>query len=185
YGAVTYARGRLGDEPIRSQGHIHWQSPHCGCSTPEVYEIWSGTGIIYMQQSARDNPGKCYAVRARPGDVVIVPPGWAHATISADSGVPLTFGAWCDRQYGFDYDDVRAHRGLAWFPLLDDAGNICWERNPAYQPAALIQKAPERYGRFALEAGVPIYTQFEQHPDRFDFVPQPALADDIWENFIP
>ena len=24
YGVVTYAAGRLGKEPIRSQGHIHW-----------------------------------------------------------------------------------------------------------------------------------------------------------------
>ena len=33
---------------------------------------------------------------------VIVPPGWVHATISADPKQPLTFGAWCDRDYGFE-----------------------------------------------------------------------------------
>jgi len=36
YGAVTYAAGRLGNEPIRSQGHIHKASPLSGWSTPEV-----------------------------------------------------------------------------------------------------------------------------------------------------
>ena len=35
YGVVTYAAGQLGDEPIRSQGHIHKVSAHCGWSTPE------------------------------------------------------------------------------------------------------------------------------------------------------
>jgi glucose-6-phosphate isomerase, archaeal len=44
YGTVTYAAGRLGDEPVRSQGHIHKSSPLSGWSTPEVYEIWSGKG---------------------------------------------------------------------------------------------------------------------------------------------
>ena len=42
YGVVTYAAGRLGKEPIRSQGHIHWVSKYSGWSTPEVYEIWTG-----------------------------------------------------------------------------------------------------------------------------------------------
>ena len=32
FGAVTYAAGRLGDEPVRSQGHIHRISPFSGWS---------------------------------------------------------------------------------------------------------------------------------------------------------
>jgi len=90
YGAVTYAAGRLGNEPVRSQGHVHKISPLSGWSTPEVYEIWSGKAIIYMQETADDDPGRCFAVLAEPGEVVIVPPGWAHATISADPNQPLT-----------------------------------------------------------------------------------------------
>ena len=43
----------------------------------------------------------------------MVPPGWAHATVSASAGEPMTFGAWCDREYGFEYDEVRARGGLA------------------------------------------------------------------------
>ena len=74
YGAVTYAKGKLGEEPVRSQGHIHAVSPSCGMSTCEVYEIWSGAAYIYMQETAGDNPGRCYAVLAYPGEVVIVPP---------------------------------------------------------------------------------------------------------------
>ncbi len=53
-----------------------------------------------MQEQADDMPGKRYAIYAQPGDVVIVPPAWAHATISANPDVPLTIGAWCDQDYG-------------------------------------------------------------------------------------
>lgn len=67
YGVVTYAAGRLGKEPIRSQGHIHWVSKYSGWSTPEVYEIWTGEAIIYMQEYAEDNPGRCFAVYAKAG----------------------------------------------------------------------------------------------------------------------
>ncbi|MBC7889663.1 MAG: glucose-6-phosphate isomerase [Ferruginibacter sp.] len=185
YGAVTYAAGRLGDEPVRSQGHIHKLSPLSGWSTPEVYEIWSGKAIIYMQEKADDNPGRCYAVVALPGEVVIVPPNWAHATISADPTQPLTFGAWCDREYGFEYDKVRQHHGLAWFPLFTKTGEIDWQKNPHYQQGDLIIKIPEKYNQFGIEQGKPIYTQFEENPERFLFVPHPQLVKDMWTNFVP
>ena len=54
FGVVTYSAGKLGQEPVRSQGHIHKISPYSGWSTPEIYEIWSGEAIIYMQEYAED-----------------------------------------------------------------------------------------------------------------------------------
>ena len=185
YGAVTYATGRLGDEPVRSQGHIHKISPYSGWSTPEVYEIWTGEAIIYMQETADDQPGRCFAVTARPGDVVIVPPSWAHATISANQTQPLTFGAWCDREYGFEYQGIRKHGGLAWFPIYTENGDLKWEKNPNYLNCKLTIKFPERYSEFGIEPGKSIYSQFEQDPEKFLFVPQPQLASEIWNKFIP
>lgn len=185
YGVVTYAAGKLGDEPVRSQGHIHKKSSHSGWSPPELYEIWSGKAIIYMQEYAQDNPGRCFAVYAGPGDTVIVPPEWAHATISADPNTPLTFGAWCDREYGFLYDDVRAHNGLAWYPLISN-GVIEWKANTHYNPSELIIKKPADYSAsLQIENTSPIYTQFEQDSAKFQWVSQPGLKADAWENFIP
>ncbi len=185
YGAVTYAAGRLGHEPVRSQGHIHRVSPYSGWSTPEVYEIWSGKAIIYMQETANDHPGRCFAVTAIPGSVVIVPPGWAHATISADPEQPLTFGAWCDREYGFEYDDVRAHNGLAWFPQITGNGKIEWAKNPNYLDCQLIIKSPERYDSFGIDPMKPIYSQFGEDPEKFLFVPQPQIIESRWRAFVP
>lgn len=129
YGVVTYAAGTLGDEPIRSQGHIHIRSSFAnGWSTPEVYEIWQGEAIIYMQESGSDNPERCIAIQGKPGDVILVPPGWVHATISASIDTPLTFGAWCDRNYGFDYNEVRVHQGIAWFPVIGKEKTIEWKK---------------------------------------------------------
>ncbi|NJL73068.1 MAG: hypothetical protein HC888_16720 [Candidatus Competibacteraceae bacterium] len=98
---------------------------------PEVYEIWRGQAVILMQEQCEAQKlatGRCFAVHAGPGQVVIVPPGWAHATISADPEQPLVFGAWCDRAYGFEYEGVRAHGGLAYFPVLASDGN--WSLSP-------------------------------------------------------
>jgi len=184
YGTVLYAKGQLGQEPIRSQGHIHSKSMSCNASTPEVYEIWSGNAVIYMQETANDHCGRCFAVEGLPGDVIIVPPGWAHATISADPNQPLAFGAWCVRDYGFDYQEVRAHGGLAYYPILN-GGELQWCRNSAYTPESIVVKKPREYVEFGLQPSIPIYTQFEEDHDRFMFVVNPSLVEKYWDNFIP
>ena len=186
FGVVTYAKGQLGQEPVRSQGHIHKKSVYGkNWSTPEVYQIWSGSAVIYMQEYANDDPGKCYAITADAGDVVIVPPNWAHATISADPKNPLTFGAWCDLDYGFEYERVREHKGLAWFPLVQPSGELMWVHNPLYGLTELIIKKPGDYNEFKIKQRESIYKQYEDNPDLFLFVPKPYLKKDLWENFIP
>lgn len=184
YGVVTYAAGKLGNEPVRSQGHIHAVSAHSGWSPPELYEIWSGRAIVYMQESAGDDPGRCFAVSVEPGEIVLVPPGWAHCTISAASDRPLTFGAWCDREYGFEYDGVRSHHGLAWYPVWEK-GVIKWHKNPRYHESRLVEKKPENYEPLGIQKGIPIYTQFERNPDAVQFISDPGLRKGQWQDFIP
>jgi glucose-6-phosphate isomerase len=185
YGAVIYSKGQIGAEPIRSQGHIHAVSESCGTSTPEVYEIWEGEAVIYMQEKADDHPGRCFAVHAKIGDVVIVPPYWAHATVNAKPEENMAFGAWCIRDFGFDYKGVRAHGGVAYFPLVTQTAGLEWEANPAYQPSQLIVKSARTYPEFGLQSQIPIYTQYEQNPDVFTFVTEPESAKELWINFTP
>lgn len=185
YGAVTYAKGKLGSEPVRSQGHIHAISKSCGMSTCEVYEIWNGAAYIYMQETAQDNPERCFAVYAEAGDVVIVPPGWAHATIVADINQNMSFGAWCVRDYGFDYKDVRKHNGVAWFPVVNKKNEIEFINNEKYEKSELIVKRPRQYVEFGIKKGIPIYQQFVDDPDLFLFVSKPQLVKEKWEHFIP
>lgn len=185
FGVVTYAAGQLGQEPVRSQGHVHRISRHSGWSPPEVYEIWAGRAVIYMQEKVADDPGRCFAIEAGPGEVVIVPPGWAHATISADPRMPLAFGAWCDREYGFEYAAVRARGGLAWFPLLDADSRLTWMPNVHYSTRLLTQRSPRKYTEFRIDPAQSIYKQFTCEPSRFQFVSKPALAIRHWEQFEP
>lgn len=184
-GLVTFAAGRLGREPVRSQGHVHRVSRHSGWSPPEIYEIWSGRAVIYMQEFAADNPGRCFAVEAGPGEVVVVPPGWAHATISADPEEPMTFAAWCDREYGFLYDEVRARGGLAWYPLLAPDGQLEWQPNSRYIRSELCLGPPQDYRGLGLDRFLSIYAQFERNPSSVQWVSEPALLEKQWKNFLP
>lgn len=185
FGAVVYAAGTLGSEPVRSQGHIHRIAAHSGWSPPEVFEIWSGKAIVYAQQRAEDDPGCCIAVLAEAGDKVIVPPGWAHCVINAAPNRRTSFGAWCDRQYGFEYTGVRAHHGLAWFPLLTDSGEIRWEPNPHYAHSTLEERRPRTYPELGFDSSCSVYGQFIDNPDSVMFVADPQRATDRWPTFIP
>ena len=185
FGIVIFAAGRLGNEPVRSQGHVHRVSRHSGWSPPELYEIWSGRAVIYMQEFAADDPGRCFAVGAGPGDVVVLPPGWAHATISADPEQPMTFGAWCDREYGFLYDEVRARGGLAWYPALGPDGRLEWQPNPRYVRNRLCIGPPQDCRELGLARSMPIYAQFEANPSALQWVSEPARFKAYWKKFVP
>jgi glucose-6-phosphate isomerase, archaeal len=185
FGAVIYSSGKLGDEPVRSQGHVHHVSSHSGWSPPEVYEIWEGAAYVYMQECAAKNPERCYAVLARPGDIVVVPPAWAHAAISADASDFMALGALCDREYSFDYDAIRKRKGLAWYPIVTSNGGIEWEPNPQYQRTSLAVRRPRDYSELGFVRGTSLYEQAVRDLDRFAWVANPALCGDVWKHFEP
>jgi len=185
FGAVTYAPGQLGDEVVRSQGHVHKVSAHSGWVAPEIYEIWAGKAFVYMQEFVADDPGRCFAIEAAPGDIVVIPPKWAHTSMSAEHSKQLTFGALCDREYGFVYEEVRRRRGLAWYALLDSAGRIYWEPNPRYHRSDLIIRKPGDYQSFGIERGLPLYTQFENNPNKLQWISKPGLVAALWNGFTP
>jgi glucose-6-phosphate isomerase len=185
FGIVAYAAGRLGEEPPRSQGHVHAIAPHSGWSPPEVFQILQGSAIVYAQRSTEDDPGTCVAVTAKRGDKVVVPPGWAHCVINGDPTQRMVFSAWCDRQYGFVYDGVRRHGGLAWFPLLDEANRIHWQANRTYKESNLIRHSARHYPELELDTELSLYEQFLRAPDSLMYVPEPGRKAQAWESFVP
>jgi glucose-6-phosphate isomerase len=185
FGVVAYASGKLGREFVRSQGHVHAISRYCQCSTPELLEIWQGRAVVYMQESAADDPGRCFAVEAKPGDKVVVPPGWAHCVINVDPSEVMVFGAWCVRDYGFDYRAVRAHGGLAWFPLSDESRNVKWERNPTYKVDCIVKTRPREYPKLNVMREIPIYEQFSRNPESLQWISDPAKVANAWQTFEP
>jgi len=185
FGVVAYASGRLGDGPVRSQGHVHAISPHCGWSTPELFEIWEGRAVIFGQEKSGDDPGRCIAIEAGPGERAVMPPGWAHYVANADPESVLVFGAWCDRQYGFDYTQMRAHHGLAWFPVLTAGGEIRWEPNPRYSGSKLERRKARAYPELGLSQTMPIYQHFQDKPESVQWISDPAILRKLWPHFEP
>lgn len=186
FGVVAYSSGKLGNELIRSQGHVHAISSCCGSSTPELIEIWSGRAVVYMQESADSDPGRCFAVEAKPGEKIVIPPAWAHCVINADPSEAMVFGACCVRDYGFAYDAIRARGGLAWFPLWDEIKHeLRWKPNPAYGVSCLGKKQAREYPELDIGRDTPIYEQFSEEPNTFLWISDPSKAASVWQKFVP
>lgn len=184
YGVVLYNKGTLGKEAIRSQGHLHAISPFSGTRTGEVYQILHGEAYICMQKENPDNSIDFYAIFAKLGDIVVVHHDWIHATVNADPKKPLVFGAWCCRDYAFEYKYVKEKKGLAYYPICAN-NNIKWLKNNNYDNTKIIISQPPSYKEFGLVQGECIYQQYANNNNLFEFVTQPSKHQESWNNFIP
>ncbi len=183
YGVVAYSAGQIGNEPVRSQGHIHRISPHCGWSTPELVEVWEGRAIVYLQKEVADDPETCIAIEALPGEVVLIPPAWAHYIVNANPEEVMVFGAFCDREYGFVYKGIRDRGGLAWFPVYESGGRINWKRNPKYGDSQLMLHRARKYPELSLDSSLSIYEQFARNPESLQWVSEPGKYAPLWDSF--
>ena len=114
-----------------------------------------------------------------------MPPGWAHAVINAGIQQRMVFGAWCDRQYGFDYTGVRAHGGLAYFPIVRSDGTIGWVANPRYQAGGLAERGVRAYPELMLDPHPSLYAQYSVKPEAVEWVSQPRHFAELWRIFEP
>lgn len=174
YGAVVYNHGALGGEALRSQGHVHSAPAATGVAYSELYEFWLGRGLVYMQDSATADVKDAIVVEAGPGDKVLIPPGWAHATVNLGEGA-MVFGAVYARDARLLYEPLRALQGTAHYVLAD--GSL--EPNPRYArvpPARRLRphEVPElgiRRGRPALAGelgGLAIVSRPERYLEVWD-----------------
>ena len=116
--------------------------------------------------------------------MILVPPGWVHATVNVSQEETMSFGAWCVRDYGFEYESVRRHRGIAFFPLWQGE-DLVWVKNPTYRGGTFLEKNARPYPEFGLTRGIPIYRQYEENRNLFRFVTHPQEFSQLWEGYQP
>lgn len=177
YGAVVYNHGTLGEEALRSQGHVHSAPAATGVAYSEIYEFWHGRGLVYMQDGATADVSDVVVIEAGPGDKVVIPPGWAHTTVNLGDG-PMVFGAVYALEARLLYDPLRRLQGTAHYVLAD--GRL--EPNPRYRrvPEARRQ-APHELRARGLVHGRPALAG---EVARLDFVSRPERYPELWADLL-
>lgn len=69
--------------------------------------------------------------------------------------------------------------------VANGSDELEWIANPMYDSSHLICKSPSDYISLDIRKGVSIYRQFEENPETFLYVPNPALKTEVWRDFEP
>lgn len=102
FGVTVINPGKVGREYHLTRGHYHIKE-----NASEIYMGLAGEGIVIMQTKK----GEVSYLEMRPGDVIYIPPLWAHRTVNVGK-TKLAFFYIYPSDAGHDYDMIR-QKGFA------------------------------------------------------------------------
>jgi len=112
----------LGKEFVKTKGHEHIGKYQ------EVYIVLEGEAIYLMQKRKNDSIEDVYAVKARKGDVIIIPSFYGHVTINPSKNKDLKMANWISENCQSDYQPFLDKRGAAYFYTVEG-----WIKNENYK----------------------------------------------------
>ena len=203
YDITVIPSGLLGSEYIKTAGHHHAVDSASGFEFTEIYEVLSGSALYLMQKLAKDRSmiEDGYFVYAKPGDKVVIPPGYGHVTINPFKET-LVMANWVGSTWSSDYSPVRNMHGAAWYVLSGDVACECGFRVALADldsqandlPEILIK--PNKNWSFSedfkpefrmaanclpesLKAEMPMYLDYLARPEAYRFLLQPELTESL------
>ena len=117
----------LGEEFVRTKGHHHSNS------YGEIYIVLQGEGVYFMQKGTGNNITEVRVVKAKKGDIIIIPPYYTHITINA-SRTTLITGNWVSKKCQSIYKDLENLGGPCYFYTKEG-----WIKNKNYLIAPKIK----------------------------------------------
>lgn len=100
----------LGIEFIKTKGHYHVGK------FKEIYIVLEGEAIYLMQKRRVDKDiDDIYAVKARKGDVVIIPSDYGHVTINPSERQELKMANWISDACQSDYLPYEKNNGAGYY----------------------------------------------------------------------
>jgi oxalate decarboxylase/phosphoglucose isomerase-like protein (cupin superfamily) len=182
FSLVAVAPLRVGREFAKTHGHLHSLLPGTRMTTPEVYALLRGRLTLLLQ---RDDPGKpdalddFVALELAPGDILTIPPNYAHALANRDATPGLLAGLYGTPEvFPAEYGAVERHGGFGYRLVADTNGRAHLQANPRYRDLPQPRILARPFGTLftAPEPGAPLWTTFIRTPDVYAFLTEPAAA---------
>ena len=148
YDITVIPEKMLGDEFIKTKGHYHVGS------YGELYTVLDGTAIYLMQKRKPDSDNEIedvYFVKAKKGDVVIIPQYYGHITINPSESENLKMVNWVSKDCKSDYSLYEKFQGACYFFTKGPAsakgsGEGTWIKNENYKSIPeLREEKPTKY----------------------------------------
>jgi len=167
----------LGKEFNKTFGHDHPIVPGTSITYPEFYEVLEGEAIFLLQDSEDKKIKDVFAIKAKKGDKVVIPPNYEHLIINA-SDKDLKTCNWICRTFGSNiYKPFKQRHGFSYY-ALKGANGIEWVKNENYTTIPELKfKEPNNLYDFKIEKDEPIYElvnnlaklEFLEHPQNHDW----------------
>ncbi|NYT19285.1 MAG: glucose-6-phosphate isomerase, partial [Methanosarcinales archaeon] len=127
YDITVIPPGMMGREFVKTAGHYHPNVPGEDISYPEVYQVLEGEATYLLQKHEVDDIVDVVVIKAKAGDIALIPPEYGHVTINA-SDEPLKMANWVCCDFASSYVPFRDMEGGAYYLL--DKGFV---KNPNYE----------------------------------------------------
>lgn len=160
YDVTVILPGRIGEEYIKSLGHIHPLKSGTKVRFPEIYEIVYGEALFILQKMSNDfeKVEEVYLVHAKQGEKAVMLPEFGHVTVNLGKK-PLVMTNWVAASFKSEYEPYEKHHGAAYY-LLDKAGQMEIVKNSNYQKVAFYREVkPKSLSEMAAKFGKPMYQQ--------------------------
>lgn len=168
----------LGKEYIKTAGHYHPNVPGDSTSYSEIYQVLEGEANYLFQKVSGETVEDVVVIKAKEGDVVVVPPGYGHITINS-SKKTLKMANWVCDDFSSMYQPIKEHAGAAYYLLKSG-----YVPNPKYSkiPAIRDLKTTDA-SLLGLTKGEDIYNLIEDL-SKLDFLKNPQLYDVMFSKLL-
>ncbi len=168
---------KIGDEINHTVGHIHKKNEN-GLPYTEIYQVIEGDAIFLLQ---KEDLKKIYAINAKQGDKVIIPPGFGHVTINKSINKHLLISNIFTREENVsEYSFFKSHSGAMWYPKMSSLNEASFEMNPEYKTHTNIVKLESNtISNIESFSNKSLYVEFIENPEKFGFINNPENFGDI------
>jgi len=155
----------LGIEYAKTLGHYH--SLCRTVSYTETYEVLSGEANFILQKAKGNIVTDVVSIRAREGDVVIIPPDYGHVTVNPGKKVLVVSNLQSSLAKA-DYNEIIRLGGAAYFLTTN---GIIKNSNYASTELRVVNVGNLKEKFFGSKSQ--LYNIFLKHPEKFGFLTNP------------
>ncbi|MBU3925436.1 glucose-6-phosphate isomerase [Patescibacteria group bacterium] len=175
----------LGKEYNKTAGHYHSKAEDTNFTYPELYELIKGDAYYLMQKMEGDKIIDVYAVRAKSGDKVLMPPGYGHFTFFLSKD-PIRMSNWTPGNSLSNYEQIKRKHGAAYYALVDKkaADGIWWVKNGNYSEVPPLRfLKPTNFEDIGLAKNVNMYG-LAKSLGKLDYLNNPQNYPELWERIL-
>ncbi len=167
----------IGKEFNKTVGHYHANQAGSMMAYPEIYEVLYGKATFLLQKMDPEfkNLIRVLTLEAEAGQKVIYPPNYGHILINTTDDV-LVLGNWVANDFKRMYDEVANLKGMAYYGIKNDLGELEFVPNPAYRNHPQVETLTRKFmtdTNFAIMKPGPMYLLGMNNPSTLEFLTDP------------